>query len=212
MDLAIPVEVWKRIFLIGFLNDGLKSENATALEHHFRKLDLVSRYCSSIVRELVQETFSHLPNHSDWILQHFSNVTHLKLLDNFYFKSSITDNGLSTCTNLLSLECNSERITDTGLLNLTKLEVLILSNNPNITDNSLTRLVHLKYLVLDGSKITSEGIKNLTNLNRLSLSRHEGVGGAALLKLTNLKCLLIRENKTVKDDDIKHLTNLEELK
>ena len=103
-----------------------------------------------------------------------------KLENNVWLQNKeITDDDLRivrSLRNLVGLHLADNRVSDKGLAHLadlTKLEYLDLTGNPQITDEGLAHLqnlTELKWLLLrNNSQITDEGLVHLENLQKLDL-------------------------------------------
>jgi hypothetical protein len=123
--------------------------------------------------------------------------------------SEITNNALLKY-NPKSINVRDCNITDDGIKHMTNLEELYVICNNNITDGALEDLNKLKILDIGGySGITNKGLTKLQNLVKLMPS--ENITGEGLKHLKSLKILDLCFNKTLLDNDIMHLENLEEI-
>lgn len=159
---------------------------------HLRKLDLVGVFtgCEGLLG--------------------LTTITDLRLRH-----TALTDEILSTLTNLTNLEINHTlTVGDVGLCSLSSsLTSLEIVNNSKITDESIKLLTRLKYLWLyDRTVIGDDGISCLKELEYLNLCSQRRITDRGISALqSNLTTLSIYDNDNISDGSVGLLTRLNSL-
>ena len=136
--------------------------------------------------------------------QAIAKVTSLKIDG-----KSLTDiSGIEYFTNLTSLDCSDNRLTELPVENLTNLTSLDCSGNL-LTELSVENLPQLKELICGGSQLTALSVANLPQLIALHCHRNQ-IQSLSVEGLSNLQTLACYENQLT-ELDISSLTKLENL-
>lgn len=161
-------------------------------------------------------------------LQLFPNIEKL----NCQQSKQLTDSDIQNCKNLLYLMCHT-RLTDTAIINKTRLHTLECRGNkyisgyglltltnlqsleyddgcPNITNNTIRQLTQLKEL-RTGKRITDIGIETLVNLEYFSCHHNAHITDYGIRKLQNLQTLHCYGCRQITYNSISQLRNLREL-
>jgi hypothetical protein len=226
----IPNDVWKIIF--GMLleeSEGKEEEKLEnevrrnslygyavepkKLETEFKKLCCVSNSWSLMISELVRINFKKFQV-TNWSLFHNQNIEVLNLSEN----NVVVNETIVLLTNLKKLNLTHygfgqvNKITSSGIRNLTSLSKLNLCMNKEIDDECLLNLSNnLKSLNLaDNKKISNECVMKMTNLEAINV-RGSIIQDSGLIKLTNLSALQIDSSCQISDESVKTLTRLTKL-
>jgi hypothetical protein len=143
--------------------------------------------------------------------QENNNTTSLDLSGWYYGKRCTGDDDtLSQQTNLTELMLNvNDRITDKGLIPLTKLTLLELHDNLLITGDYIENQSGITNLAIGGcSAFNYDNLLKLEELRTLCLEDGEHIDENILGQLTNLTHLTISSNELITDQTLSKLTNL----
>lgn len=122
--------------------------------------------------------------HNKLSIKPLKNLTNLDLSYNDVIENSDLIE-IGSQLRYLNLVCN-DTISDNSLSTLTNLTSLDLSDNNTITDNSILKLAKLKILKLTSTKISDKSLQTLTNLTELESFYNDQITDDSLSKLTNL--------------------------
>ena len=130
-----------------------------------------------------------------------------------YWRSIIDLTGIEYCTDLVSLNLNSNHVDNLGPLNgLVDLTQLVLSNNQVVDLSPLNRLTNLTGLVLSNNQVVDlNPLGGLVNLARLLLSNNQVADLSPLSGLTNLTGLMLSNIQVVDLSPLSGLVSLTEL-
>lgn len=149
-----------------------------------------------------------------------NDICQLKKLEELHLNHifDITNNAIKDLIHLekLNLSCQwiSQKISDQGIMNLTKLTHLnieFMKNNTlnKITNNGLKNLTKLTHLNLRSNDvITDDGIKDLINLTHLNLRENNNITDHGICNLKNLIYINLCHNNKITFSGLKDLPNL----
>ncbi|TRX20883.1 DUF7619 domain-containing protein [Flavobacterium franklandianum] len=194
------------IALLVLFNSVLAAQTIVFSDAAFKAKLLQSEAGSTIARNLSDDYFAiDVNNNGEIEITEALQVAHLNI-EGSSISSLI---GIENFTNLISLQCSNNQISNLNIDNLTKITDLNCNNNI-INTLSLTSAVNLENLYCQSNKLTLLNVTNLTNLVTLDCSYNQ-LTMLNLTNVTNLQSLICNSNSisTLNLKDLISLLTLE---
>jgi hypothetical protein len=142
---AVPNDVWKSVFEYHSFRKIEESQQQLQI------LSCVSLNWSNVVHELVRTHYKGVPFFSEWLLNHFEDITSL---DTTTSTNLFSDQVLMKFTNLVSLSIKKRRscidsVSSAKLSKLTSLTEFDFNSHPAVDDVLIEKLTRLEWLNLN---------------------------------------------------------------
>lgn len=190
------------LFYIFLVTNFLTAQTIIFSDPVFKAKLLQSEANSIIARNLSDDYFAiDVNNNGEIEITEALQVAHLDIEN-----ASISSlNGIENFTNLVSLQCGSNSISNLNIVTLSKLTDLNCNNN-NLTALTLTGAINLKKLYCQSNQLITLNADDLTNLLLIDCSDNK-LTSIQLKNLNNLESLICNNN-VITSLDLNDLTNL----